>query len=79
MLDDSIALARDLSPERTDLERDKEFIEFKAQQRQMLEKKIQIQKRIESMRREYDFIKNLDTSDVTYVLQKKREHAAIML
>ena len=31
------------------------------------------------MRREYDFIKNLDTSDVSYVLQKKREHAAMVI
>jgi len=31
------------------------------------------------MRREYDFISKLDTNDVGYVLQKKREQAAIMI
>jgi hypothetical protein len=35
--------------------------------------------RIEAMRREYDFISKLDTNDVGYVLQKKREQAAIMI
>ena len=42
----------------------------------MLEKKAGIQKRIESMKREYDFIKNLDTKDVTYVLAQKEDHFA---
>lgn len=28
------------------------------------------------MKREFDFIKNLDTKDVGYVLQKKHEHYA---
>ena len=31
------------------------------------------------MRREYDFIQNLDPRDVNYVMEKKKEHAAIML
>lgn len=31
------------------------------------------------MRREYDFISKLDTNDVGYVLQKKREQAATMI
>ena len=31
------------------------------------------------MRREYDFIAKLDADDVNYVLQKKREQAAIMI
>lgn len=40
---------------------------------------MKIQMRIEAMRREYDFISKLDTNDVGYVLQKKREQAAIMI
>ena len=31
------------------------------------------------MRREYDFISKLDTQDVLYILNKKREQAAIMI
>lgn len=31
------------------------------------------------MRREYDFISKLDTQDVTYILNKKKEQAAIMI
>lgn len=56
-----------------------EFSRFKAEQRTLLEQKNQIQKRIESMRREYDFIENLDARDVNYVMEKKKEHAAIMV
>jgi len=31
------------------------------------------------MRREYDFISKLDTNDVGYILQKKREQSATMI
>ena len=31
------------------------------------------------MRREYDFIQNLDAKDVNYVVEKKREHAVIVV
>ena len=31
------------------------------------------------MRREYDFIQNLDARDVNYVMDKKKEHAAILV
>jgi hypothetical protein len=31
------------------------------------------------MRREYDFISKLDTQDVSYILNKKKEQAAIMI
>ena len=31
------------------------------------------------MKREYDFIENLDARDVNYVLEKKKEHAAILV
>jgi hypothetical protein len=47
--------------------------EFKTQHRQLLENKLKTQKRIEAMRREYDFISKLDTNDVTYVMSKKQE------
>jgi threonine synthase len=40
---------------------------------------MKIQMRIEAMRREFDFISKLDTGDVGYVLQKKREQAAIAI
>lgn len=60
-------------------EREREFTEFKMQQRRMLEKKAQIQKRIESMKREFDFIKNLDTKDVGYVLSQKQDHYARLI
>jgi hypothetical protein len=60
-------------------EREREFTEFKLQQRRMLEKKAQIQRRIESMKREFDFIKNLDTKDVGYVLSQKQDHYARMI
>ena len=60
-------------------EREREFTEFKMQQRIMLEKRAQIQRRIESMKREYDFIKNLDTKDVGYVLSQKQDHYARLI
>ena len=56
-----------------------DFNKFKAEQRTLLEQRNQIQKRIESMRREYDFIQNLDARDVNYVMDKKKEHAAILV
>lgn len=31
------------------------------------------------MRREYDFIQNLDARDVNYVVEKKKEHAVILV
>lgn len=56
-----------------------DFNRFKAEQRTLLEQRNQIQKRIESMRREYDFIQNLDARDVNYVADKKKEHAALLV
>ena len=58
---------------------DNEFKMFKAEQKTLLEQKNQIQRRIESMRREYDFIQNLDAKDVNYVMDKKKEHAALLV
>ena len=31
------------------------------------------------MKREFDFISNLDAQDVNYVLTKKKEHAALLI
>ena len=45
----------------------------------MLETRNQTLKRIEAMRREYDFIQNLDARDVNYVMEKKKEHAALIV
>ncbi len=56
-----------------------DFEAFKREQRAQLESRIKIQMRIEAMRREFDFISKLDTGDVGYVLQKKREQAAISI
>lgn len=61
------------------LEREQEFAEFKAKQRQMLENKAAIQRRIEAKKREFEFIKNLDTKDVGYVLTQKYEHFASVI
>ena len=58
---------------------DHEFNMFKAEQRTLLEERNQIQKRIESMKREYDFISNLDARDVNFVIEKKKEHAALLV
>ena len=52
-----------------------DFNKFKAEQRTLLEQRNQIQKRIESMRREYDFIQNLDARAlilISFILQGGR-------
>ena len=36
-------------------------------------------KRIESMKREFDFISKMDAQDVNYVLNKKKEHAVLLI
>jgi hypothetical protein len=56
-----------------------DFLAFKAEQREYLNKKLGIQKKIESMQREYNFISNLDTDDVAYILQRKKEQAATVI
>lgn len=56
-----------------------DFEAQKEQHRQQLEERMRIQRRIEAMRREYDFISKLDTADVTYILNKKKEQAAILI
>ena len=58
---------------------DLDYIQFKTEQRTLLEQKVQIQKRIESMKREFDFIYKMDAQDVNYVLNKKKEHAALLI
>ena len=56
-----------------------DFNKYKAEQRTLLETRNQTLKRIEAMRREYDFISNLDARDVNYVMEKKKEHAALIV
>ena len=56
-----------------------DFNKYKAEQRTLLETRNQTLKRIEAMRREYDFIQNLDARDVNYVMEKKKEHAALIV
>ena len=56
-----------------------DFYAFKAEQRALLEKKAATAKRIESMKREFDFISKMDAQDVNYVLNKKKEHAALLI
>lgn len=56
-----------------------DFIKFKAQQREYLQRKLQIQNKIESLQREYNFIQKLNTDDVTYILDRKKEQAAIQI
>ena len=58
-------------------ERQLDFVAFKAEQREYLNRKEQIQRKIEAMQREYNFISKLDTNDVTYIINKKREQAAV--
>ena len=70
MTNQRVSFALDPQPEDNRLTADEDF---KAQHRQMIENKLRIQKRIEAMRREYDFISKLDTNDVTYVMSKKSE------
>lgn len=42
----------------------------------MLESRAAIQRRLESMKREYEFMKNLDPKDVGFVLAQKYDHFA---
>ena len=56
-----------------------EYTSFKIEQRKLMEEKVQAQKRIESLKREYDFIFKLKPSEVNDVLMKKAEYAAIRI
>lgn len=56
-----------------------DFDTQKMQHRQQLEERMKIQRRIEAMRREFDFISKLDTADVNYILSKKKEQAAMLI
>jgi len=53
-----------------------DFSKFKAQQREYIQRKFQMQGRIESLQREYDFIKRLNPDEVAYIMERKREAAA---
>jgi hypothetical protein len=45
----------------------------------MIENKAAIQRRIEAKKREFEFIKNLDTKDVSYVLTQKYDYYAAII
>lgn len=40
---------------------------------------MRMQRRIESLRREFEFLSKLDTADVNYILTKKQEQAATII
>lgn len=44
-----------------------------------MEKKAQIQKKIESMKREFNFISHLDNQDVAFVLARKKDYYAQLI
>ena len=50
-----------------------DFEGLKKETRAQIDERMKIQRRIEAMRREYEFISKLDTADVNYILNKKRE------
>ena len=55
------------------------FTDFKGQHRELLEAKKKAQKRLEALRREYDFTANLDHYDNSYVQERKKESMVIMV
>ncbi|CDW72537.1 UNKNOWN [Stylonychia lemnae] len=65
--------------ELNDDQRDLDFIKFKQQQREFLENKLKIQTKIEGLQREYNFYSKLDKDDMNYILQARREKAAILI
>ena len=58
---------------------DPAFLEFKNENRKLLEQRSAAQRRIESLKREYDFISALEPHDVNFIMNKKKEHAAIVV
>ena len=58
---------------------DQEHKTFKEDQRAMLENKARIQRRIEALKRQYEFVEKLSPQDVDYVLKKQQEQAALLL
>eukprot|EP00347_Sterkiella_histriomuscorum_P019038 403343204 len=80
LLRDLEASQYDQADERKSMDmRDQYFVQFKAQQREYLNAKLQIKGRLESLQREYNFISRLDKDDVNYILQRKREQAALFI
>ena len=67
------------SPERSLEERQKDHVKFKTSQRNYLEERVRAQRRLDNLRREFRFVEKLDTKDVSYVLDKKREAAALVV
>jgi hypothetical protein len=56
-----------------------EFLRFKAEQRDFLEKKQRYQGRIEASQREFQFIARLTGDEVEYIIGRKRELAVIKI
>jgi hypothetical protein len=54
-------------------------LKYKSQQKEFLERKLQMERKIEGLKREFNFIENLDVKDLGYILDKKREAAAIQI
>ena len=55
------------------------FQQEQRQRKQQIEDRMKMQRRIESLRREFEFLSKLDTADVNYILVKKQEQAALVL
>lgn len=49
------------------------FQQEQRQRKQQLDERMKMQRRIESLRREFEFLSKLDTADVNYILTKKQE------
>ena len=56
-----------------------EFDREKAAHKRQIEERLRMQRRIESLRREFEFVSRLETADVNYILTKKQEMAAILV
>jgi len=53
-----------------------DFLKFKAEQRGMIQKRDNITCKIESMKREFEFIDKLTPDDVCYIIDAKQQAAA---
>lgn len=56
-----------------------EFLKFKAEQKGMIINRDHISRKIEGMHREYNFIEKLTTDDISYIMDQKKQQAAITL
>jgi hypothetical protein len=56
-----------------------DFEGFKRQQREFIEARLQLQGKIESLQREFDFVSKLSMDEVAFIMERKRDQAARML